>query len=1219
MKKTFFNSMIFAAIVLSGSMAVVSCADYDEDIRAIQVQVDEQTKLTDALKNQVNGLEGQIKALQDALAAMKSCQCGDIDAKIADKINNALSGLNYATPEDVAKAIEDALAGIQTGLTEAEVQALIEAYHNAHPSCKCGDLEELIKKYLADNPGLSEGDVTLIIEQYMKDHPTNSLTEGDVKAIIETYINNLQHFTKEEILSMINTAITQALANYECQCHNGLTADEVSAIAASVIDQYMKDHPYTLDVEAVQNIVNTTIQNSEVINNLSSSITLLQNTVTNIQNDLEALKNNVYTKEEVTIVINTLIQQAIDALDLPAQSLSDGQKSEVEALISAAIDEYAKNHPDCACGFDQKALDEIINGLDERITALENAGHVTNKQLEDAIKGAKDYADQLLKNANLEDYVKNSVFVAEITRIDNTITELTTKVGNALDKANANEQAIQDLNQVVENLNNLYIELSEKYEEIYNKAIAAYNRANNNYYEIQTLKKLYNELLGKLCNGDCKPENYDEMVESLKQLEETVKTLASKSDVEDLLKNYYTKEEVDNLIKDFATRDEVTTAVEGAKAAAKQLFNDAKDYADEVAATAAAQALSDAKDYTDTKIGELEEAYKEADRLLRIDLNTLSEKVNAFDEKFKTIEDELAEIKKVTNYVAKLITSIELQGTHNPAFGYYSLPVGVASNMLIAYFGKNEHDTYFPAIDDYDLVYSDEANWITEADEKRLNTKRGELFISGGTTITNKEGYADAGKLYMTVNPSSVDFSGTKFKLVNSIGEESPVTLDNLRPSTDVLKFGHTRATVDGNSNQGFYEAMAKVPVANLNAAEFETKEFTDYLQVVAQEQVHANLSNVAQAIYNQFNGKLDAYAIQATWKDELGEHTTTSRYDIAATAVKPLSYNFFYGYSLKLPTLTPLTEIKLSDYIDLSKFKIELGDLVNSVKDVKITVDFSNLSVHEDGSVWSDITVKEANKEYVKKSIMIVSATGVYTDPVTGKTTTFENYQKSMAQFVATLINDRADAWSAQLYQEFYTQLGKITDNIDKIMDSVNGQLQGAINDVLAGVEHKLNSSLGGANELLNDLNVILNKLNLYLDNPNLRLQAHLLFRGTDGFYHPMSTAKGMPNHLTGEGALDFGLTGYTGEFLTPAYKKYVAVTNVYKDGQDADSSEELMSALKKANSAPYFDEIIDGDRWAVAFMPDASLEGATYEIVYSALDYHGKISQRKFYVKVN
>ena len=105
MKRKVFSSFIFAALLGMGMVGITACADYDSDINNLQVQVTENTKLTEALQSRVNTMEGQIKNLQEALDAIKSCQCGDVDAKIADAISKALSGLNYTTPEDVAAAM----------------------------------------------------------------------------------------------------------------------------------------------------------------------------------------------------------------------------------------------------------------------------------------------------------------------------------------------------------------------------------------------------------------------------------------------------------------------------------------------------------------------------------------------------------------------------------------------------------------------------------------------------------------------------------------------------------------------------------------------------------------------------------------------------------------------------------------------------------------------------------------------------------------------------------------------------------------------------------------------------------------------------------------------------------------------------------------------------------------------------------------------------------
>ena len=83
------------------------------------------------------------------------------------------------------------------------------------------------------------------------------------------------------------------------------------------------------------------------------------------------------------------------------------------------------------------------------------------------------------------------------------------------------------------------------------------------------------------------------------------------------------------------------------------------------------------------------------------------------------------------------------------------------------------------------------------------------------------------------------------------------------------------------------------------------------------------------------------------------------------------------------------------------------------------------------------------------------------------------------------------------------------------------------------------------------------------------------------------------------------------------PAAKKFIAVTNVFKDGTSAqDDDAACKSVLEATNAAENFNEVISGTYNGIDFTPAEA--GYVYEIFYSALDYSGKISQRKFYVEV-
>lgn len=1358
MKRKFFSCFMLAALMGAGMISVTSCADYAEDINVLQTQVDNNMKVHEALQAQVNGMEAQIKALQEALNAMKSCTCGDVDQKISDAINKALAGLNYSTPDQVADAISKALESINTGLTADEVQALINAYHASNPGCECGDIQTLIENYLKNNPGLTEADVEAIVKAYHDAHPSSSLTENDVKSIVETYINQLQHFTKDQIEGMINTAIAQALANYttcncdtytkaqidalietaiknyaatdahgltteeviklindaiakiqhpesglskdqvdeivtkaiadalkdvtkglateeyvkklveeaKCECP-ALTSDEVSAIASSVIEQYMKDHPYTLDTEAVKSIVNTTIDNSTIINGITSSISTLQNAVGEVKTALESVytKDEVYNKGEVESLINTLIQQAIKECNCDNTVLSPEQQAIVSQLIAQAIENYSNAHPDCNCQYDAAAFQQLVNDVAANTQAIAGivipdvSNFITNDDLSKAINEVKALIPAA---ADLSNYVTIAALNEALSTVNSAIQAAESKASTALETANsalgaanqasekaaANEIAINNLQTTVNNLNSQYQILSSKLSEAAKKAEDAYSKASTNAQEIKTLKGTYQELLKKIEELEAKGYDDTELrgrIEALEALKDDIKEINEKLEkyiTSDDLKDFVTKGTLDNYVsnealtealKSYVTRSElgnyVTTeqlngyvSTEALTAELDKVRKDAKSYAEEAAKKAAAEKLEEAKSYTNTKIGELDSAYKKADTELQNQINTINTTLTSIQGRLDTLEQDMSTVKgdinKINDALAKLITGIELQGSTNPAFGYFALPVGITSNVLIAYYGENDEAIDFPTIDDgSSLVYKDEENWITEEDAARIGMTQGNTGHWNGKNGYLVGGTGNAGKLYLTVNPSSVDFTGTTLKLVNSIGEESPVELGALKPSKDKLTFGQTRAT----ATNGFYEATATVKKNKVNNVSYGiTDQLVEILKDIKDNGTNANISNIAQAVYNQFNGVLDAYAVQATWTDALGEHTVTSNYNIAATAIKPLSYNTLFGIGFSLPTITPLSErnLDLKKYIDLSQFTKEFK---KESLGINIKFDFSDIYVDKEGNVVTDVVLIDKNKDYQVSNtpVILISASGVYTDPVTGATKTFTSYDRETAEWVAQIITNRADTWSAQLTKEF-------ADNIEKLVDKVNsltapgGQLENKLNELVDQVQDKLNSVLKTGDKFIKQLNHLIGEVNDNLfgnGNPNLRLQGHVFYSDAQGFLHPMSTAKGFPTTFTGDGeAIELNLSSYTGEILAPAYKKFIAVTNVYKDGKDADSSAELMGALQAANAVKDFNQIINGDRYSVAFHP--TVKDATYEIVYSSLDYHGFTSQRKYYVHV-
>ena len=102
---------------------------------------------------------------------------------------------------------------------------------------------------------------------------------------------------------------------------------------------------------------------------------------------------------------------------------------------------------------------------------------------------------------------------------------------------------------------------------------------------------------------------------------------------------------------------------------------------------------------------------------------------------------------------------------------------------------------------------------------------------------------------------------------------------------------------------------------------------------------------------------------------------------------------------------------------------------------------------------------------------------------------------------------------------------------------------------------------------------------------------------------------------------------TTMTLETVAPAFKKHLAISNVYnnKTGKNAvyDNDADAKGVMTVANQNIGAKEVIDGGtqegiQALKAFQIPANASGMTLEIVYTALGYDGKIAGKKFYIRV-
>lgn len=392
--------------------------------------------------------------------------------------------------------------------------------------------------------------------------------------------------------------------------------------------------------------------------------------------------------------------------------------------------------------------------------------------------------------------------------------------------------------------------------------------------QLAELQKLVNGI--KECNCADKITALQAAIDAIKipSLDGYLKTTDLPDAVKDLLKDYYTKAEVDALIKGINIPEGLTEAqVKGFIEEALKGYVKTSDLPTPGLDEAAVKGLiEDAlKGYAKTSDlptpGLDEAAVKKliADALKGYAKTTDIPTVFTKDEIIEIIKETIKTTESdVTTVYLTEVTSLSADQVVNPMFTF-NTPFDVKANILLAYFGeKAKRDIYFPRGAEEPIVW------------------KGDYII---------EGNGNAGKLYVTVNPSSVDFSGKTLKLMTTGGDESPVELTPLEASTKNLSFL-------SRGENAFYETYATIPAEKIAKAyvswEPEDMEgFKDQIKEILNrsDRNKEQLINLFNTIYNLIiQNNIPAYRLQAAW----GENNYTySEANIAAVAIKPLTFAF--------------------------------------------------------------------------------------------------------------------------------------------------------------------------------------------------------------------------------------------------------------------------------------------------------------------------------------
>ena len=936
----------------------------------------------------------------------------------------------------------------------------------------------------------------------------------------------------------------------------------------------------------------------------------------------------------------------------------------IEAQI-AALDQHVKLHHDSLISAYLRLadIDDSIGVHTLRMDTLLNminaiAQCECNKDSLDSIAGVVAELKDKLAGVNTDGTIGNSgMTLIQIVEKLNELAAIQDAVGKAYVDSLDSVQGIA-INDLTERINLLW---SDSIKKAYEDAATALATANKNAITIQTLASK-----DTLKNFVTKDQLQNWVTQD--QLKDWVTQDQLKNWVtQDQLKDWVTQDQLEALakkdtLKYYATKEELADSTEQLRKEADSLFTKANEIAKAYLDSALA-ALKDSSIDLNTRIKDVRTAFEKADSALSERIDSVSNAVQALTPQVEKNTTDIANLKsdveklnkQVESILKSQVTGVIVQSVYNPVFGNINLPVNVQTNVLVGIYGKNSGSAFtFPTGEN--SAGEPEVEILTAADKNAIGNIKETAEIKSGI-ITDEEGKAYAGKLYLTVNPNTTDFTGKTVELVNSQDQASGLTLSALKKSDATLAFGWTT-----RADNGFYETEATIPLGKISTLKPHITiagDKTALKNIVKQKNLSSIVAAAKQVYSNALadvetsDGVLDALGVKATWQDADGvNHNVYSEYKVAATAVKPLSYETFSGYRDKsVKSIFTRVENFITKVTNEVKNRIKVDvPAINLGISQQELLDHVTISVNEIGEI--SLTDEQIEKFNVDVKIRLdsswVQTVNVplpelyYEDPISGERKQITDADGNLIESVSASTNIwfhyDSDEHNNQYGQDLRSELQSLIDQLNDQLDNVNGSI-----DNVNSLQGNLNSMIDQLNSLIESLNGMNDNINTQIDQAvddvikqvkngidNLKQQ---VFSYIDKLYNKVKGITAAPNealqpcmlvktkggfqlvnHTGGQTKVttnDIVMipTSYTAEILAPAYKKFLAVTKVTKNGVAQSGKPAQINAANEDLA-----KVLPGKTYAVALK---GLEaGCKYEILYAAVDYHGKVAVRKYYI---
>lgn len=454
--------------------------------------------------------------------------------------------------------------------------------------------------------------------------------------------------------------------------------------------------------------------------------------------------------------------------------------------------------------------------------------------------------------------------------------------------------------------------------------------------------------------------------------------------------------------------------------------------------------------------------------------------------------------------------------------------------------------------------------------------------------VLGKDG--NAGYLYVSLNPTEIDPSLVKVELVNSQGEPAKgFKLGDIDNTDKVLTFGTKAATVSAN---GFYQVPVIASDPQNDGVEFDKGALAAAAKNALNELRNPksndlDLSLIASALYKNIP-VLTAYGVKAeyylynpdTKNLELKKTVkhAVSDYDIAAFAVKPVSFNFLKDNA----TLDKLSGWAVENF-QLPSLSSKLDKVIDALN-VEISYDKA-----DEFYTYSVIT---PNGLFCQQDGNDVVIYGQGTDLNNGQLIDGELYRIKNATVEKKFVSTGGSA--AEFVFVIKTKDSTIADLLASANEQIAKKLQ-PVKNVLSNVNSKWENVIAKVNPLLK-------KVSSKIGSANKLLQPTILYVDQNGNPNTLSTIGGrLGTRFVGTGATTLYATSWTAELLAPAYKKSISVLE-----------KGATVTLTNGKSAA---EPFDGSVNKVIFNAEKAGE---YTIVYKAIDYSGIEVEKTFHVVV-